>query len=226
MEDDAFNDEKFFARDAAEIAADIVREPELFMKMLNSWRDDILTVRHFVENRPLGTTIPRDIVSRMDLPHQKLTIIKRITYLTTDHCPLVAEFVKLSHESNSHLDYLLGNLHLWRPVCVSDFTMFEKVFEIIDLIQSHIRLKSMMQPTNESVGSDGKPLRDCYERDHTFLRWREEEGMKPAGIRDRWNKENPNDKVNLDTKDNGRSTVKNGLKQARAEQIIERNNQE
>ena len=50
--------------------------------------------------------------------------------------------------------------------------------------------------------------------------------MKPAGIRDRWNKENPNDKVNLDTKENGRSTVKNGLKKAKAEQIIERNNQE
>jgi hypothetical protein len=33
--------------------------------------------------------------------------------------------------------------------------------------------------------------RPCYDRDHTWRRWADDEGLKPAGIRDRWNRENP-----------------------------------
>jgi hypothetical protein len=40
---------------------------------------------------------------------------------------------------------------------------------------------------------NGRPgeRRPCYERDHTFLRWEEEEGLKQAAIRDRWTREHP-----------------------------------
>jgi hypothetical protein len=223
VDDDAFNDETFLERDAAEIAADIVREPELFMKMLNSWRDDILTVQHFFESDPVPMPIPRDIVAQIDLPHKKLTIIQRIIYLTMDRCPLVAEFVTLLHDSNRSLDFLLDKLRYWSPF-VSDSGIFEPVFEVIDLIASRIRLESMLQPSNESVAPGGKSPRPCYERDHTWLEW-SDDGLGHAAIRDRWNKENPDALIDLKKNENGRALVKKLIEKAKAEREIERNRQ-
>jgi hypothetical protein len=66
------------------------------------------------------------------------------------------------------------------------------------------------------AGEARKPQRPCYDRDHTWLRWAEEEGMTPARIRDRWNKEHPTEKVS--NGDAGRDTVKKGLSRAASEQ--------
>jgi hypothetical protein len=40
----------------------------------------------------------------------------------------------------------------------------------------------------EPANAPEQAPRPCYDRDHLWLRWREE-GMKPAAIRNRWNKE-------------------------------------
>jgi hypothetical protein len=59
----------------------------------------------------------------------------------------------------------------------------------------------------------GDSHRPCYERDHTFLRWAEEEDMTPAPIRNRWNEKNPKDKVTIEV-------VKKGLRAARRDKKI------
>ena len=66
-----------------------------------------------------------------------------------------------------------------------------------------------------STGAEDRTKRRCYHRDHIWLRWAEDEGMTPAPIRDRWNREHPTDKIG--PKDSGREVVKKGLDKARAE---------
>lgn len=53
--------------------------------------------------------------------------------------------------------------------------------------------------------------RRCRERDETFHRWHKREGLTPAQIRDRWNKENPDFLVSIENASNGRGTVKAAL---------------
>jgi hypothetical protein len=65
-------------------------------------------------------------------------------------------------------------------------------------------------------GNGRRSRRPCYDRDHTWLRWLEEEGMRPAAIRDRWNRDFPHKKIG--SGNSGRKTVKKGLDRARAEQ--------
>jgi hypothetical protein len=55
-----------------------------------------------------------------------------------------------------------------------------------------------------------RPRRPAYERDHLWLRWKDEEGMTPAKIRDRWNTTNPRARVS-------REVVTEGLKKASLE---------
>jgi hypothetical protein len=69
----------------------------------------------------------------------------------------------------------------------------------------------------------GSPLpktkqRRCYQRDHTFLKWHDD-GLKPAEIRQRWNREHPHQQVS-------RESVVTGLKTAREERVesMQRNN--
>jgi hypothetical protein len=57
--------------------------------------------------------------------------------------------------------------------------------------------------------------RPCAERDHTFLAW-SEDGMKPAAIRDRWNKEHP--KEHVGDGGPGRDIVKKGIRAAQQDQ--------
>jgi hypothetical protein len=75
-------------------------------------------------------------------------------------------------------------------------------------------------PPAEAAGAgvptgDGPSRRPCYGRDHTWLRWAEEENMKPAGIRDRWNKEHSTETVGQGA--SGYDVVKKGLAKARAD---------
>jgi hypothetical protein len=58
------------------------------------------------------------------------------------------------------------------------------------------------------ANGDGK-TRPAFERDHLFLKWHEE-GLKPAEIRVRWNKENPKKPVK-------QPVVKQALKRAKGE---------
>jgi hypothetical protein len=73
------------------------------------------------------------------------------------------------------------------------------------------------------AGRPGSPLpktrqRRCYQRDHTFLKWHDD-GLKPAEIRQRWNREHPHQQVS-------RESVVTGLKTARKERVesTQRNN--
>ncbi|HKB39799.1 MAG TPA: hypothetical protein VKD72_25410, partial [Gemmataceae bacterium] len=61
--------------------------------------------------------------------------------------------------------------------------------------------------------------RKCYDRDHTWLRWSEEEKMGPAAIRDRHNRENLREPIG--TGNSGREVVKTALKKALAERKAE-----
>ncbi len=53
--------------------------------------------------------------------------------------------------------------------------------------------------------------RRCQERDATFLRWREQDGLTPAQIRDRWNRDYPDFSVSIVNASSGRETVKSAL---------------
>jgi hypothetical protein len=64
-----------------------------------------------------------------------------------------------------------------------------------------------------------KPRRPCYDRDHTWLRWHEEEGMGPAAIRDRWNKEHPKERIAKG--EGGRDLIEKALRKARAERSLD-----
>jgi hypothetical protein len=66
----------------------------------------------------------------------------------------------------------------------------------------------IMRDLAELPRAPGDSRRPCHERNQTFLRWKKDEGMTPAPIRDRWNEENPKDKVTIDV-------VKKGLQAAR-----------
>jgi len=71
------------------------------------------------------------------------------------------------------------------------------------------------------VGRIGKP-----ERNELFLQWYEVENAdtfhSPAAIRDKWNAENPRDKINESTADNGLGAVKQILRRARIKRNSER----
>jgi hypothetical protein len=59
--------------------------------------------------------------------------------------------------------------------------------------------------------------RPCYDRDHLWLTWADD-GLRPAGIRDRWNKEYQlHGGKPVRGKQVGAQVVKTGLKKARAE---------
>jgi hypothetical protein len=74
-----------------------------------------------------------------------------------------------------------------------------------------LREDPLPEPAGGNTG-----LRPCYDRDHTWLRWKEEEGMRPAGIRDLWNRDHPEDPVA--SGESGRLVVKEGIRKAEAEQ--------
>lgn len=71
-------------------------------------------------------------------------------------------------------------------------------------------------PKNSGLGESKRP---CFERDHQFLAWYEAEGEETfhshAAIRDRWNAENPRDRI--DAADNGRDIVKKAIRLAKKE---------
>jgi hypothetical protein len=69
----------------------------------------------------------------------------------------------------------------------------------------------------EPAGAPEQAPRPCQDRDHLWLRWREE-GMKPAAIRDRWNAEHARyGGEKISTGRSGFEVVKRGLKKARKE---------
>lgn len=67
--------------------------------------------------------------------------------------------------------------------------------------------------------------RPAYERDHLWLRWRDVEGLRPAAIRDRWNRMSGEERKSIcprcadqiGSDETGREVVKKALKQARRE---------
>ena len=71
------------------------------------------------------------------------------------------------------------------------------------------------------VAVEGHPERQsrrpCYERDHLFLKWNEAEDSptfhSPAKIRDKWNREHPNDQIGDGR--SGSDVVRKGLQAAR-----------
>jgi hypothetical protein len=65
----------------------------------------------------------------------------------------------------------------------------------------------------------GGRKRRAYDRDHTFLKWQQEE-MTPARIRDRWNREHPDEAIAEGTP--GCDTVKKGIRRARAERAAKK----
>jgi hypothetical protein len=71
-------------------------------------------------------------------------------------------------------------------------------------------------PTVEAVDGAGK--RPCYSRDHTWLAW-SEQGMRPATIRDRWNRDHPAEKIGSGA--SGYQVVKTALRKARSERYSE-----
>lgn len=74
------------------------------------------------------------------------------------------------------------------------------------------------RPSDEEkhAQTQSRGRRRCHFRDHTWLNWYDS-GLRPAAIRDKWNSENPDDKINEDTKENGRDTVILGIRKARLE---------
>lgn len=62
----------------------------------------------------------------------------------------------------------------------------------------------------ETAPNPTEPNRPNAARDATWVQW-SKQGMTPAKIRDRWNEENPGDKISVDSADNGRSTVKKAI---------------
>jgi hypothetical protein len=67
--------------------------------------------------------------------------------------------------------------------------------------------RSLATPKSDGV----VPRRPCYDRDHIWLGWADA-GMTPAKIRDKWNKEHPQETVG--SGEPGRDTVRKGLKRA------------
>jgi hypothetical protein len=73
-------------------------------------------------------------------------------------------------------------------------------------------------PAAPAAGASNKPRRPCYDRDHLWLRWHEEEGMNPAAIRDRWNREyQQHGGERIAAKKRGLFVVIEGLKKAKEE---------
>jgi len=64
------------------------------------------------------------------------------------------------------------------------------------------------------------PIRKKYDRDHQFLEWKQQ-GMGNAAIRDLWNKNNPEDKISLESNDRGLSLVRNAIRAAENDLKIE-----
>jgi hypothetical protein len=75
--------------------------------------------------------------------------------------------------------------------------------------------------TTNSSDSDSEEKMDCVlpsdlpprrhsERDATFLKWKEE-GLTPAQIRDKWNRENPAARISVANVSSGRETVKKAI---------------
>jgi hypothetical protein len=82
--------------------------------------------------------------------------------------------------------------------------------------QRDIKLASMAPiASDDDSGQSRKRQRPCHERDHTFLRWKEEEKMGDAAIRDKWNAEHQDDKIGKG--EAGRDVVKKGIRAAKRE---------
>ena len=79
--------------------------------------------------------------------------------------------------------------------------------------------KGSTKQANVAVAENGetsRPKRGCYDRDHTWLRWRVQNGMTPAEIRDCWNKEHPDKRIGSGK--SGIDLVKKGIKRAKADE--------
>lgn len=73
-------------------------------------------------------------------------------------------------------------------------------------------------PQPAAIQPEGIKRRPCYDRDHLWLMWREDEKMGPAAIRDRWNREFARyGGQGIATGRPGRDVVKEGLRKAKAE---------
>jgi hypothetical protein len=76
----------------------------------------------------------------------------------------------------------------------------------------------MAGPPEDAPPAQTDKRRPCYERDHLWLQWHEEEGLGPAAIRDRWNQEfAQHGGAKIGVKRAGFDVVAEGLKKARKE---------
>jgi hypothetical protein len=101
---------------------------------------------------------------------------------------------------------------------------YEPAYHALDVWINNALLRTVgtcfaAAPSN-LAGEGGKLRRPCYQRDHVWLRWSEEQQMKPAAIRDRWNREyRRHAGATIGEGRSGLDVVKKGLKKARAERL-------
>ena len=91
-----------------------------------------------------------------------------------------------------------------------------EVSKVIDSWKRYVQgpLFSPCDADPKQENSNKGKQRPCYDRDHQWLEWCQE-GLTPAKIRDRWNKENPDQSIAKG--EHGRDVVKKGLKAAENE---------
>lgn len=234
MANDEFDDDSFWEREPGEIATDMVRGPELFFRPFDLWLAEYGSYVEFwsknVDKQERWTSVSgKDSIVWDYDTGADLQDIGRSLYCNmekirkalevADQCPLVSKLTAQLKKSGISLHEILSDCgsipHDSRP------SSRVGLQDAIDILKQRLIFESLVStehsPKNESESPTGsKTRRRCYERDHTWLEWHKS-GLGPAAIRDRWNKENPDDAICLTTKENGRDTVKAGLNKARKE---------
>ncbi len=114
---------------------------------------------------------------------------------------------RLSHESKQICDQFELVSERWQfdPIDAADW------MRKIGLELSKCDWLNEQETDGKETDTNAQETRRKAERDATFLRWNEA-GMKPAAIRDRWNNENPDDKISEENRTAGRGTVIQALR--------------
>ncbi len=140
----------------ADIAKAIIERSPLFAEMLGSWQSDTTAV--FQDDKP---NITREFFSLKSALADRLATIQRATHLAEDHCPLVAEFIRLMSEHNVSFDFMLHQLKgapFEKPSSIGRFD------EVASLIQQRVKLDSKLQPATEP-DIRGQLMREIIEAD-------------------------------------------------------------
>ena len=63
----------------------------------------------------------------------------------------------------------------------------ERSFEYFRAARHVAKLQETLESDESTIEQEETGKRPAFDRDHLWLKWNEEEGLKPAAIRDRWN---------------------------------------